>query len=854
METEGDVEIGSFLVSARKRASECSTHVPIARTKAAPSRTHTHTHNTSYHHFTQTIAHAGSQLSVLIVYDRVVFVMVPAPGSTFTIHESTATALSSGKPEELWLSPDPGRIASRMADCRNDQAFGYWVAVEDDSSETHRRMTHTTPSSKARALIQGSTIVSSGLEAASTTSIWARSSRLLEELSLVIDDYLADDPGRAHIVRHRLIAPPKLAAPIVVDQGTGEVPFDWQFERRTLYLTEALIQLGQEACRWKEAEAQRTGLPFSPLLPTSLKSEIRIVSRPRADGFRLDARARIADAAITADADFYVTLGAQVIATIESKPFCSPRDVGDLVRTRHDPFQQQATGEVCDESEASKVLVQLCSQSLAAGCQQGLLAADRGRLLLPYRLQKSKTVPGDAQIVFSSRASYCDVREGQQACATANCESNVGLSGQASPAFRLEQMPNSVFFLLGWVLHVLQGLEDDAKSLQEPEPETVKPKAARSREEDQEERGPSEKQTRVCRGGDIAPARAFEGTGSSGKLADSGKDATDSGTEGLPLVKSYVCTFGPILGGTFAGLHRCVVDRDHLEGHKALSPSQESKGRPAFGVLPDLGANDCLALMKVQRVPFMPDPGSSLPEPRFEEADDPPVSEEDRKGIQKRTEQEILIYRHCKDLQSILIPRLFGLVSPEDYPRSSSFKLMLQHLRAAPIGSLLQEQRYVWGGEVCHAVEAAFAALHARRVYHGDASRANILIEWKQVASTSSGDPFAHAEALDGWDMRNVVREAQARMQLSGKAFAAAARRSREHVDTEGDSGPALEITESPLSRLRAAVKPYVWLVDFADAVVVEDGPEGDSLLASEARGVKHMVELWASERRIGAW
>ncbi|PWN19086.1 hypothetical protein BCV69DRAFT_300423 [Microstroma glucosiphilum] len=775
--------------------------------------------------------------------------MVPAPGSTFTVRESTATTLNSGSPEELWLSPEPGRIASPMAACRNDQAFGYWVAIEDDLSKTHTTLTHTRSGSKARAL--DSTIVSSSLETDSHTSIWARSSRLLEELSSVIDAYLAEDPERARIVRHRLVAPPKLAASIVVDQGTGKVPFNWQFERRTLYLTETLIQLGQEACRWKEAEAQRTGLPFISLLPTSLNSEIRIVSRHRADGFRLKACSRIAKAAAIADADFYVTLGAQVLATIDSKPFCSPQNVGELVRTRHDPFQQQATGKVCDESEVLKALVQLCSQSLAAGCQDGLLAADWGRLLLPYRLEKSKTNRGEAQVVFSPTGSYCDVREGQQACATANDGSRAGLSGQVSPAFRLEQMPNSVFFLLGWILHVLEGLEEPAKSLQETE--HSKPKTARSREEDQDERGPSEKHIRKRREDDIASTRRPEAKGSSGKLAHSGKDSTDSGTEGLPLVKSYVCTFGPILGGTFAGLHRCVVDRDHLEGHVARVPSHESKGRPAFGVLPELGANDCLALMKVQRVPLMPESGSSLPEPRFEEADDPPVSEEDREGIRKRTEQEIRIFQHCKHLQGILIPRLFGLVSPDEYPRSSSFKLMLQYLRAAPIGTLLQEQKDLWGREVCHAVEAAFEAFHAQRVYHGDASTANILIEWKQIASTSSGDPFAHAKTLEAWDLRPVIREAQARMQLSDRAFAAAARRTREHDETVGHSALALELTELPLSLLRAAVKPHVWLVDFADAVIVEDGREGDSLLASEARKVKQMVQRWASERIIGA-
>jgi hypothetical protein len=59
------------------------------------------------------------------------------------------------------------------------------------------------------------------------------------------------------------------------------VPFNWQFERRTLYLTEALIQLGQGACRWKEAKAQtsykkrmRSAQQFFPIAASLAGSHI----------------------------------------------------------------------------------------------------------------------------------------------------------------------------------------------------------------------------------------------------------------------------------------------------------------------------------------------------------------------------------------------------------------------------------------------------------------------------------------------------------------------------------------------------------------------------------------------------
>ncbi|PWN20907.1 hypothetical protein BCV69DRAFT_298707 [Microstroma glucosiphilum] len=718
--------------------------------------------------------------------------MAPAPGSTFTVREPKATNTDPGGPEELWLSSDPGRNVSSMESCGSDQAFNYFVRVRGNPSNHETKSTHTDSRSKARALLDHVTIVSSGLEEDSKPSIWTRSCHLLDGLSQIINAYLVDDPGRARIVREDLVAPPKLAVPILVDRGTQEVPFNWQYERRTLYLTETLVQLGQDACRWKESEAEKTGLPFVSPLPTSLDSEIHIVSSPRADASRTQARFKIAQAADDAEADFYVTLGSRVLATMESKPYCSARNIGTLVRARCNPFKQQEAGEVYTDSDTLELLLQLGSQPLAAECRQGILVADWGRLLLPYQLENGDRGDGELRLVFSSTGSYCDVREGHQACERATAESRAELSGQDSPVFSFQQFPNTVFFLLGWILQAIEDLKKDAKSVQEPE--DSKAKSTQPSEDDRK----------------------------SARFAESSRGAADSGTEVLPFLNSYICTSGPILGGTFAAVHLCVIDCDYLEGRKTLSPREQFKGRPAFGVVPDLGPNYCHAYMKVQRVPSTPEP-ESLPEARFEGPDDPPGA---------------------------LIPRLFGLVPSDEYPRSSADKLMLQCLRAEPIWSLLEEWRDLWGREIYHAVEAAFAELHARRVCHGDVSVSNILVEWRRVASTGSGATIA--ETVEDWELGGLIGEAQRQMRLSGKAYAAAARQLSELDGTQGDSGLALEVNDSPLSRLKAEIKPHVWLVDFADAVIVEDGEAGNSVLTSEAQKVTQMMERWASDRRIG--
>lgn len=40
------------------------------------------------------------------------------------------------------------------------------------------------------------------------------------------------------------------------------------------------------------------------------------------------------------------TVGSQVVAPVASKPGCRPQNIGELVQTCHDPFNQQAAGEL----------------------------------------------------------------------------------------------------------------------------------------------------------------------------------------------------------------------------------------------------------------------------------------------------------------------------------------------------------------------------------------------------------------------------------------------------------------------------------------------------------------------------
>jgi serine/threonine protein kinase len=248
--------------------------------------------------------------------------------------------------------------------------------------------------------------------------------------------------------------------------------------------------------------------------------------------------------------------------------------------------------------------------------------------------------------------------------------------------------------------------------------------------------------------------------------------------------------------------------------------------------------------LKVQRVPLEPDSAADLPEPRFE--DGPPLRHEDQVDIRERTAREIEIFQRCRDLQGTILPRLYGLVSPEDYPRSSAPKLMLQHLDAEPVGRSDYMWRCIWGDFIQQAVKEAFSKLHARRVCHRDVSTSNILVEWRRKASGSSA-----TRRLGTAKLRELVQQAQDQMQLSRREFTTAARKSGEYagVDADGDSGLALEVSESPINRLRDAIKPHIWLIDFAGSVVVEEGSHGDSLLTSEAGKVKETMDEWARER-----
>lgn len=776
--------------------------------------------------------------------------MAPTPASTFTVRHSNLDRLF---PDETWLSLDPGNTASLMRDCRDDSGFGYFINVEETPPSNESITTDTTPGSKARDLFKDLAITSSGVEENSaTTGISAKSARLLDELLGIVDAYLADDPGRAMLARRKLLGP-KLANHILVDEGTEEVPFNWLYERRTLYLTEALVDLGQAACRWRHAEALKDSVDLPTPLPIAQDAKILILSGPRAKDSDITVSGKIAAAAAQADADYYVTLGPQIIATLESNPHCSAGDTGELVRTRPDPLRQQApAGGVHCPSEIEKLLLQLCSQPVAAKCQHGLLVADWGRLLLPYEVRSSKTESSRAELLFATVGSYCDVRQGEPACATANHESKAGLAEPES-SFRLEHLPNTVFFLLGWILQVIESLQESTSHPQEAEAEAeAKPAAAEPSDDDREEPAPPAKRARRNTKG-APPTRSSKRISETySKSSKGAKDDTESPTHRLSLITDYVCTHGPIRGGTFAAVHECVVKRSHLEGKsvRASGQSQELNGRSAFGVLPDLGPGDCHTYLKVQRVPSMPDPNAWLPEPRFEGPDELLPSDEDRRGICERTVQEIRVFEHCEDLQGTVIPRLYGLVSPENYPRSSAHKLMLQHLCARSLGSLKPVWRHLWRHDLRYAIKAAFGQLHARRVCHGDVSSSNILVEWRKVASADSGSTSSPvSETLESWTLRGLIGDAQDQMQLDNKAFLAVARSLGERgvIDSEGNSGLALEApaSQSPLGHLRTVVKPHVWLIDFADSAIVQEGEIGDSLLASEDRKVEETLERW---------
>lgn len=52
------------------------------------------------------------------------------------------------------------------------------------------------------------------------------------------------------------------------------MPFDWSYERKSLYLAEVLVELGQAACRWRRGKAEKNGSDSMALLPCSSSSKI----------------------------------------------------------------------------------------------------------------------------------------------------------------------------------------------------------------------------------------------------------------------------------------------------------------------------------------------------------------------------------------------------------------------------------------------------------------------------------------------------------------------------------------------------------------------------------------------------
>ncbi|PWN21648.1 hypothetical protein BCV69DRAFT_176824, partial [Microstroma glucosiphilum] len=847
--TEGEAEVGGILVAD----PPCFSFLTLPLNHEHRYKT-TQTHRLTHSHTRQLDPGPSRSASTLpALLHQVVSIMVPKPGSTFTVRDTSGSDSDPSDPEEIWLSADPGRTTTSLRDCREDQRFGYHIKIASDFPHNASTSTHTNLGANARHLSDNLVITSSGLEEDPETGISARSSSLLDQLCEIIDGYLDDDPRRALLHGAHLSAP-KLSNRLLVRRGTTEAPFNYLYEERVLCLTEALLELSQEACRWKQAQKTDSGRPFRAPLPTSPDSRILIISSARANDSGIIVSKRIKEVSTLADADFYVTVGSHVVATVESEPGCRPHNVGDLVRERSDPFRQQEIGEVRGETETLRLLSQICSQPTAAGSRKGLLIADWGRLLLPFELRNNATENGGAaRLTFASTASWCDVLEGEKACKLAELASRDGLAGRGASSFRLQHLPNSVFFLLGWILYAIEDLPDDSDdsgNSHKPESQPHPDAGDSVDDEESEDSGPSAKRTRLQECSGNIPSEALVLNESSARDSESKGSAIESETERLPLITAYVCTYGPILGGTYADIHRCVVDRAHLAGspREALSPSQENQGRPALGILPPLRRGDCYTYLKVQRVPSEPDPEEDLPEPRFEEPDGPPLSAEDAKGIRERTTQEIEIFQRCKDIQGTVLPRLYGLVSPESYPRSTAPKLMLQHLDAEPVGTSDSMWRCIWGDTVQQAVEAAFSKLHARRVCHEDVNTSNILIEWRRKASGSST-----RETLEISKLRELVQQAQREMKLSHRELATAARKLREDAgfDPDGDSGLVPEVSESPLSRLRDSIKPRIWLIDFAGSVIVEDGEKGDALLTSEARKVKETMEEWARERYL---
>ncbi|PWN18182.1 hypothetical protein BCV69DRAFT_87800 [Microstroma glucosiphilum] len=727
-------------------------------------------------------------------------------------------------------------------------------------------------------------VVTCGVEDTSNeaTTMSARSYILLERFCSVLDLYLAAHPEKLCITDESLKLP-NATTRIVVGPDTGEEGSNAEYCDHILFLVQYLLQLGQDAYRWQESGTMQVGVrltgEFKALLPTALDKPIRISS---GHDIRTSHLNRLADklgpAARIVDANFYVSRGDRVIATIESNPECDARAVGIITRDRTDPFRLSEVGSAKMDGWDTKLLLQLASQCAVTGLKMGLLVADWGRILLPYEVIREPTGPDPgteaptlsrARIVFSSTPCYDDVLGGPHALLNAKRTISERLQDLSS-RLQLRSLPNAVFYLLAWVLQAVEeanvkteiaeregkatrGSAPDGPSDREAGPSSKRGPPDGDREEGSATKSRGSRASGSSRAGQKDPGSST-GESNKGKGKGKGRAVVKTQSEGenksseirrdyndlirrCRLVTTYLSSYTPVNSGTFATVHSCLVQTAELrDGDGDRHQSDHLGGQPNPKISRPPSSDEVEALLKIQRVPLVRHGLWTRIDPRVESPyDDPPTKEEDMIDIQHRTMRELRVYLQCQDLQGLVIPQLYGVVAPRNFPFSSAHKLMIQSLEGEPIAHLHRKFFSLWRKEIIDSAIHAISSLHSRSVWHGDLSNSNVRVEWRQFDSLveqPSIYKFIHASKVLA-----AIEQAQRSMGISDKEFDAAADKLSTAADAE-DSAIVLTSTSSPLENLKMTIRPHIWLIDFAESKVV-NVEEEHGLLAAEVRNMK---------------
>ncbi|PWN17781.1 hypothetical protein BCV69DRAFT_285667 [Microstroma glucosiphilum] len=820
-----------------------------------------------------------------------------SPSFVVTEH-STREVLHTRELEgkDVWLASQPLESSSTLMAIAMDPALSYHVVVE---KRTEGVPSTYEPGTAARKSVadSGAFIARSGMEGKSSKTIWQDCKRHLEDMATIWDAFVAARPEGA------LLSDPYLRVPgstIFVDQGDSEEQFNGKIGESYMRLVNVILSKLQEACAWWAEQASTSASAKGKAkarsdvvlpLPADLSVRVQATSYRKALNAEDVSLPALSALQGKAEPDFMVVCHKDIIATIESKPELKAKDTGVLVQDRASPCgTERGTTQKVPNDRWAKLLFQITSQSLAAKVSTGLLVTDWARILLPYDVHSTPvedakeegppavstrkrkreqltakqgaegqgTGPSksDLSIVFSSTISHCDAQR-KDSLAAAQREGQEGLDGKCSGELEFTSDPNTAMFMVAWILrayslHVKRRALSDLEDVQEGQP------GGFDRRDDEEAPGPSSQRGRDTKAGPGERSSAQAAQSRQGSSTTSHAPATGQRShrrhsaplsalvDALPCINTYLACNGPLRGGTFATLHWCFVDSEYL---KTGSPSFREGGKEVLGGRIGFPSSSnppgqTAAILKIQRIPFTDQERGAPPEPRFERgpgAQRP--DKEEKKDIRERAEREVSAFQHCRDLQGVYIPKLYGLVSPRNEPVSSANKLMMQYIDGQALGTTPEGLIYLWRMEIMAGVHDAFRALHSRGLVHGDVSNNNVMLEWKvwqdaHVQSSSS-------KTVSSQEVRMHLQKALEHMgthddsltTYTSKSAGIMALGCRKAVDPS-DVPANVGTSPSPLERIKTTYTPRVWVVDFADSKIFK-ARQGKKAIALEDKEVQ---------------